>query len=224
MTGDVCPPEQQVVELPALSSMELAAAGAACGILHNVFYFKPTHAYLDEIRQQAFLAQWPDYGDASADALAAITASLEADHFEDIEKDYYSLFIGPGGMKAYPWGSVYTDRDNLVCGETSRQFKHFCNARDIQFSTTHSEPEDHIGLVIGVLSRLFEQASRTGEVRDVAELLGDHLLPWSHRVIEQVRDNAVTGFYSGFARLLQDLLAYWQNLLDISPRELPLFA
>lgn len=207
-----------------LSSTELEIAAAACGILHNVFYFKPTRDYLDEMRQQAFLEQWPDYGEGRTQALSEIAASLQTDVFELIEKDYYSLFIGPGGMKAYPWGSVYTDKDNIVCGDTARQFKQFCNARGIQFSTAHSEPEDHIGLVIGVLSRLFEQASRSGERADVAELLGHHLLPWSHRVIDQVLDSAATGFYSGFARLLQDLLTYWQKQLDISPRELPLFA
>ena len=209
---------------PSFKDQELPAAAAACGILHHVFYFKPNRAFLQEVGQQGFLAQWPNCTAVSSDAAVIIEASLDADSFVAIEKDYYQLFIGPGGMNAYPWGSVYTHRENLVCGDTTREFKRFCAARGIHFNTEHSEPEDHIGLVLGALSRIFDKASETGELNDVAELLRDHLLPWSDRVVSKILDNTSTGYYRGFTLLMQDLLAHWREVLGVTPRKLELFA
>lgn len=208
----------------AFPAEEYAVAAAACGVLHNVFYQTPTAEYLSEIRHSGLLAGWPDYGADHAEAVARIEQSLAEDSPADIERDYYQLFIGPGGMTAYPWGSVYTDEENLVCGETTREFKHFCETRGVRFELEHSEPEDHIGLVAAALSRFFDQAATTGSSRDVAQLLADHVLPWSHRVLDNSGEHAQTGYYLGFAQLYANLLEHWQQSLGITPRELKLYA
>lgn len=203
---------------------EYAVGAAACGVLHNVFYCKPTASYLAEIRESGLLEQWPEYGANGGEAIERIMKSLRSDDPAAIERDYYQLYIGPGMMNAYPWGSVYTDHENLVCGETTREFKRFCEARGINFQLAHSEPEDHIGLVAAALSRLFDQAALDGSSRDIALLLADHVLPWSHRVLDKTREHAQTGYYLGFAQLYEGLLAHWQQALGITPRELDLFA
>lgn len=203
---------------------EYAVAAAACGVLHNVFYFKPTSDYLDEIRGSGLLEQWPAYGAEHGQAVELIKTSLSVDTAEVIERDYYQLFIGPGGMAVYPWGSVYTDEENLVCGETTREFKRFCEARGIRFQLAHSEPEDHIGLVAAALSRLFEQAALEGSSRDISLLLGEHALPWAHRVLDKSKVGAQTGYYRGFALLYEGLLGHWQQALGVTPRELELYA
>ncbi len=207
-----------------LPAEEYAVAAAACGVLHNVFYFKPAADYLTEIRDSGLLIQWPDYGARRDEAVTAIQQSLAMDSFTAIERDYYQLYIGPGGMTAYPWGSVYTDNENLVCGDTTREFKQFCEVRGIRFDLEHSEPEDHIGLVAAALSRLFEQASIDGSSRDLAEMLADHVLPWSHRVLANSETHARTGYYRGFALLYAELLGHWRDALGVTPRELELFA
>ncbi len=203
---------------------EYAVAAAACGVLHNVFYRKPSADYLDELKGSGLLDQWPDYGADRDQAVALIKGSLSTDTAEAIERDYYQLFIGPGGMAAYPWGSVYTDEENLVCGKTTREFKRFCEARGIRFQLAHSEPEDHIGLVAAALSRVFEKAALDGGNRDIALLLGEHVLPWAHRVLDKSKANAQTGYYRGFSLLYEGLLGRWQQALGITPRELELYA
>lgn len=218
--------------VPTRNALDYEAAAAACAVLHHVLYFRPTPDYIAQVGSRSFLQQWPNYGDGQgddqgedqADAIAHIVASAADDTFQAIEKDYYRLFIGPGSMDAYPWGSVYTDQENLVCGDTTRQFKQFCISLGIEFQLKNAEPEDHIGLVIAALSRIFEQASETGNTQPAGHLLADHLLPWSHRVIARVRQSAHTGYYLGFMALLESLLAYWQEALGVVPRELQLFA
>ena len=59
--------------VPSFNDQELPAAAAACGILHHVFYFKPTRTYLQEVRQQGFLAQWPNGTAVSSDAAVIIS-------------------------------------------------------------------------------------------------------------------------------------------------------
>ncbi len=211
-------------DMLATSSDNFALASAACGVLHNIFYLKPTLAYLEELDSSGLLERWPAFGAATGMALDDIKTSLTNDGPEAIERDYYRLFIGPGGMAAYPWGSVYTDRDNLVCGETTREFTQLCARLGIHFQTKHSEPEDHIGLIAAALSRVFDYACDHGDTRPLEEMLQDHVLPWSHRVLDKTRDGAHTGYYRGFALLFQNLLDYWQQELSIQPRELELYA
>lgn len=208
------------------SRYDFRVAAAACGVLHNVYYEKPTAAFLEGVRGDGFLDHWPAYGDGERIAAARelITSSLSADGLEAIERDYYQLFIGPGGMSAYPWGSVYTDRENLVCGDTTREFTHFCGAFDIRFETPYAEPEDHIGLVLAALSRLFERAADCGDSTPVVTLLGDHLLPWSDHLLARILDHAGTGYYLGFTRLLDELLSHWEHQLAVRRRQLQLYA
>ncbi|MBY6187409.1 molecular chaperone TorD family protein [Marinobacter hydrocarbonoclasticus] len=188
-------------------------AAVACGVLHNVFYRKPSEAFLTELNAAELTAQWPRFGTDPAPALAMIQSSLGNDEPDAIERDYYQLFIGPGPMAAYPWGSVYTDKENLVCGETTHAFIQFCREQGIAFELPHNEPEDHIGLVLAVLGQLFEAQDEAA----IKALLAHHLLPWSHRVTEQMAEHAQTGFYRGFGELTAILLKDWQQALDVTP-------
>ncbi|GAA5186831.1 TorD/DmsD family molecular chaperone [Ferrimonas gelatinilytica] len=194
-------------------------AAAACGVLHNVFYPKPNPAFLAELTDSGLLAQWPGFGQDPADAVASILDSLKQDDFDAIERDYYQLFVGPGGMAAYPWGSVYTDKENLVFGDTTLAWQQFCQQQGLTFELDHNEPQDHIGLILAVLSQLFEQGDETA----IMTLLSDHLLPWSHRFTEAVTTQAHTGFYRGFGQLTALLLADWQQRLEVTPAPLTLY-
>ncbi|MBY5922652.1 molecular chaperone [Ferrimonas balearica] len=193
-------------------------AAVACRVLHNVFYRKPTQAFLAELASADLPDRWPDFGTDPTPALTQIRSSLEQDEFDAIERDYYRLFVGPGPMAAYPWGSVYTDKENLVCGATTLAFNQFCREQGIAFELDHNEPEDHIGLVLAVLGQLFEAESEVA----IKALLTHHLLPWSHRVTEEMAAQAQTGFYRGFGELTAMLLKDWQQALDVTPDTLVL--
>ena len=207
-----------------ITRQDFAIAATAAGIFHNVFYRKPCAEFLRDVRVSGLLHSWPYEDEDSRKALARIEEGLRQSSDLDIEKDFYQLFVGPGAMAAYPYGSVYTDKENLVCGQTTREFVEFCRAVGVNFKLPHPEPEDHIGLVLGALARLFEEAADSGDESRVGELLGQHCLPWVHRWLERVESEAVTCYYQGFAGLLRQFLEYWSGQLAVVPRELQLYA
>ena len=200
-----------------LTENYVSLSAAACGVLHNVFYLRPSELYLIEIRDCGLLDYWPGFSAGSSQAIDSIKHSLIEDTVHEIERDYYRLFIGPGGMWAYPWGSVYTDRENQVFGETTQAFKDFCRRNGVEFSLEHAEPPDHVGLILGVLSVLFAAMEESGNPDFVAELMRDHLLPWLDRFTALVEEHATTGYFCGFVALLAGLVYFWAERLDITP-------
>ncbi|MGX9463053.1 TorD/DmsD family molecular chaperone [Shewanella sp. A14] len=194
-------------------------ASAVCGVLHNVFYQIPTADFLSRINETELLSAWPKFDTDISSACDVIRNSLETDSMKDIERDYYQLFIGPGTKKAYPWGSVYTDKDNLLFGESTLAVRGFYKSYGIEFELDGNKPMDHFALILGVLSEFFSQENEDA----IKLLLGQHLLPWSQRVIDCITGNAKTDFYRGFAQLMQALLNDWMLRLDITPVEMPLY-
>ncbi|WP_229359787.1 TorD/DmsD family molecular chaperone [Ferrimonas aestuarii] len=186
-------------------AIDTSMAVAALGVLHNVFYPKPTAAFLTELTDSQLLSAWPEIGDPKeiVEACGRIEQSIEKDGFDAIERDFYRLFIGPGTALAYPWGSVYTDRENLVCGQTMVNFKAFCRGNDIALQTEHTEPVDHIGLMLAVLVELLNRNDGAA----VNELLSEHLMPWAPRLFELVLEHGTTDYMKGFAILAGQLLS-----------------
>ncbi len=123
-------------------------------------------------------------------------------------KAYRRLFKGPGHLVAPPWGSVYTDHDCVVFGESTLALRAWMRAHDIALQLDEKVPEDHIGLMLQLVATLADQRP---ELLD--ELLRDHLLTWSHHYLGLLRAaapapegaderDAIAGaFYEGLATL-----------------------
>ncbi|ABV36017.1 cytoplasmic chaperone TorD family protein [Shewanella sediminis HAW-EB3] len=177
---------------------------AALRVLHNQFYHSPTSARLKELEQSGLLDTWPTLGSARVlnQAIIEISHSLQRDELKEVEMDYYRLFVGPGPVLAYPWGSVYTERENLVCGESTWAFQKFCRAHGVDLQPEQTGPTDHFGLMLAILAALLEQGNDQG----INELLQQHLMPWAPRMLELVCQHAATDHYRGFAKLTAQLL------------------
>ncbi|QIZ78031.1 TorD/DmsD family molecular chaperone [Ferrimonas lipolytica] len=199
----------------------LPLAAATSGVLHNLYFAKPTEAFVNQFSDGELLQSWPQFGDEQAHRLAIklITDSIVNDSAYEIERDYYQLFVGPGAMTAYPWGSVYTDKENLLFGATAVAFKEFCQRYGIELTLDHHQPLDHIGLVVGVLGSLLQNE----QLQATDELLVEHLMPWAPRLLECVNGNAKTGFYRGFAMLTEQMLARLMAARELNPKELTLY-
>ncbi|SHI03448.1 TorD/DmsD family molecular chaperone [Ferrimonas marina] len=192
---------------------------AVCGILHNVFYRKPDPLQLAEVAHPGLLESWPKIDPQQAEALQQVIVSLQQDTPDTLRRDFYALFVGPGGMHAYPWGSVYTDRESLLCGDTTHALSRFCRQQGLLLELPHREPIDHLGLILGMLNQLLQQQRQPA----AATLLSHHLLPWADRVIEAVLTHASTGYFRGFAQLLQQLLNHLRQHWQLQPLSLPLY-
>lgn len=169
------------------------------GLLHRPFLAPPEQAWLNDGDIVSAFQRWP-FSD-SADAAKTLANALESESLEIIHRDYYQLFVGPGPMKAPANGSVYTDRDNLLFGQTCIEFTQFCQNHDIELQHQEGEASDHIGLILGLLAHLLQHRQDLNN-----EILNMHLLPWSGRVFELMSKEASTEFYRQLAVICANTL------------------
>lgn len=178
-------------------------------------------AALAELDVAAAAAEWPFVGDEVAEAEEALAAMKEglaagADH-DDVVWEYRRLFVGPGHLPAPPWGSVYTDRECVVFGESTLALRAWMRAVGVERLTDERTPEDHIGLMLALLSFL---AAERPELVD--DYLRDHLLTWAPHYLEALEEAAEQPFYAGLARLTRLTLAGIQRERGLTV-ELPRF-
>ncbi len=157
-------------------------------------------AALAELDVAAAAAQWPFVGDEIAAVESALAAMKEglaagADH-DDVVWEYRRLFVGPGHLPAPPWGSVYTDRECVVFGESTLALRAWMRTVGVERLADERTPEDHIGLMLALLSFL---AAERPELVD--DYLRDHLLTWAPHYLEALEEAAEQPFYVGLARL-----------------------
>lgn len=170
-------------------------------------------AALAELDVDAAAAEWPfaDESEARA-ALALMRAGLAAgaDH-DDLVWEYRRLFVGPGRLPAPPWGSVYTDHDCVIFGESTLALRAWMRARGIQRLGDERTPEDHIGLMLALLSFL-----AAGRPELVDEYLRDHLLTWAPHYLEGLAEAADHPFYRGLARLTRTTMLGMQQERELA--------
>lgn len=102
------------------------------------------------------------------------------------------LFEGPDPMAAPPWGSVYQDRENLLMGASTLNYRRFLNHQALQLDSALNEPEDQFGLMILAMAYFMEAENDEA----VVELLQVHLLPWAGRYLELLEEADDSGFYA----------------------------
>ena len=171
-------------------------------------------AALAELDVAAAAAQWPFAGDEVAAVEGALAAMKEglaagADH-DDVVWEYRRLFVGPGHLPAPPWGSVYTDRECVVFGESTLALRAWMRTVGVERLADERTPEDHIGLMLALLS--FLAAERP-------ELVDDYLAP---HYLEALEEAAEQPFYVGLARLTRLTLVGLQRERGLTV-ELPRF-
>lgn len=178
-------------------------------------------AALAELDVAAAAAQWPFAGDEVAAVEGALAAMKEglaagADH-DDVVWEYRRLFVGPGHLPAPPWGSVYTDRECVVFGESTLALRAWMRTVGVERLADERTPEDHIGLMLALLSFL---AAERPELVD--DYLRDHLLTWAPHYLEALEEAAEQPFYAGLARLTRLTLVGLQRERGLTV-ELPRF-
>lgn len=178
-------------------------------------------AALAELDVAAAAAQWPFAGDEVAAVEGALAAMKEglaagADH-DDVVWEYRRLFVGPGHLPAPPWGSVYTDRECVVFGESTLALRAWMRAVGVERLADERTPEDHIGLMLALLSFLAAERSEL-----VDDYLRDHLLTWAPHYLEALEEAAEQPFYAGLARLTRLTLVGLQRERGLTV-ELPRF-
>lgn len=146
---------------------------------------------------------WPFVSDErAADLLTEMVDGLKGGiEDEGLVWEYRRLFVGPARKPAPPWGSVYTDRECVVFGESTLALRRWMRENGIERTTDERTPEDHIGLMLVLLAWLAENKPELIEA-----YLTDHLLTWSSHFLDQLTEAAEQVFYRALAGLAKESL------------------
>jgi TorA maturation chaperone TorD len=159
---------------------------------------------------------WPSCGDDDVrDVLAELRGASAGDRTM-LAAEYRRLFVGPESLDAPPYGSVYTDRDQVVFGESTLALRSWMRRVGIGADGLQGAPEDHIGTMLLLLSWVAANKPHL-----VDEYLSGHLLTWAPHYLEQLEAHAGDGFYGILARLTRQTLNGMQkecNVRVVLPR------
>lgn len=186
-------------------------------ILGTLFYYSPTSeqasGVIASLNELPTLLDWQDPGliEKAAQKMCSIDP-------EQLTYQFSLLFEGQGRMPAPPWGSVYQDRENLLLGETSLDYRRFLTENQLALDSGLNEPDDQFGLMLLAMAYFME-----AENDDAVEtLLAIHLLPWAERYLELVAEADETGFYRALAEVTRAFLSEVSAAYGVSaaPRQL----
>ena len=152
---------------------------------------------------EAAASEWPfaDAGEARG-ALGDMVAGLApGTRDEALVWEYRRLFVGPDKKPVPPWGSVYTDRECVVFGESTLSLRAWMRARGIARTTDERTPEDHIGPMLALMAWIARN-----QPADLDDYLRLHLLTWAPHYLEELEGAAKHPFYRGLARLTRATL------------------
>ena len=172
----------------------------------------PAFAAMAAIDVAQAAVEWPfvDEAEARCDLDLMRSGLAEGIDADGLVWEYRRLFIGPAPKPAPPWGSVYTDRECVVFGATTLELRAWMRAHGVRRTTDERTPEDHIGLMLALMSYLARN-----QPQDLGEFLRLHLLTWSSHFLDQLIEAAGQPFYEGLARLTKDSLEGIQQARDI---------
>ena len=203
----------------------LAGLEIACRFLYTAFHRAPEPGFLHPLVADRLLAHWPveDDNPRVQSGLEAMQQFLD-EHADNpmplLKQDYNALFIGPNALLAAPWSSVYLTEEQLTLTEPAMAVREFYRQYGIAINTGENEPDDHIGLQFAFIAHLLGEALQAVDNEQpeqpwlgaTAEFLTNHVLIWTGRLFELIRENATTDFYRGLADLAEGSLQQLANL------------
>ena len=164
-------------------------------LLGSLFYQATNKEQLIDIVQALVESQV-----LSEDCLLALQNEQE----DALAAEFSRLFEGVGDMPAPPWGSVYLDKDRIVFGASTVEYRQFLELNHIELDTGLREPEDQFGLMLFAHAYLLEN----NNIDSACELLGFHLLTWSPVYLEKLNTASELSFYKKLSTDVIDWLKY----------------
>ena len=165
---------------------------------------------LSEMNADALAQEWP-FGEVEQVKSAFGLMIAGAGEAQDkLSWEFRRLFVGPQKKAAPPWGSVYTDHEGVMFGETTIELRQWMRQHGLKKAVDEHMPEDHIGYMLMLMSFI---AHEKPEI--LGEYLSLHLLTWSHHFFEVLKGATTYDFYRGLAQLSDVTLQGIQNELGL---------
>ena len=148
----------------------------------------------------------------SLQASPAFRQSVEA-----LRREWLRLFAGVGAPQVSCLESFYVESDGHMFAESTLEVRRAYRRHGLQIERLHSEPDDHLGLMLGFVSHLIGLEIEAEEAGDAAralalseeqdEFLTGHILPWLSVWRYHVAKNAKSDYYRGAGEFVFGLCA-----------------
>lgn len=154
--------------------------------------------------------------------MASVT---ELDDIESIQVDYSRLFVGPYGLLAPPYGSVYLENKRMLIGDSTLDVRQRYAKEGLCVNL--KEAPDHIAIELEFMYFLIHKEieaientdfiSATDYARKQEDFLETHLSKWITGFSRNVKTNAQTQFYNKLADLTETFIIADLNSLFHKP-------
>ncbi len=133
-------------------------------------------------------------GDASPLGLAhaALAEAAGSAKLEEIEREYFDLFIGLGRGELLPYGSYYLS--GFLHERPLARLRAHLARLEIERSPGNAEPEDHAAILCEVMAGLLSRRLSAPAGAD-RELFDEHLAPWIGRFFSDLERAKRAVFY-----------------------------
>jgi len=149
---------------------------------------------------------------------------------ESIQVDYSRLFVGPYGLLAPPYGSVYLENKRMLIGDSTLDVRRRYAKEGLRIN--FKEAPNHIAIELEFMYFLIHkevEAALVGDsaqavdyIRKQRDFLEVHLVRWVCDLTALMAAKAETAFYRELANVTKTFIeADVQNLSDITPYDLP---
>lgn len=207
----------------AESNELMSAIMFSCGTLAQFFLHEPCDPHTGELLR-AFSqidvapasSEWPFV--SKDDAFRGLSlmqrgsaAALQT--AEQATQEYRRLFVGPQKKAAPPWGSVYTDSNEVIFGESTLELRGWMRAHGIAKTVEPGMPEDHIGFLLDCAAWIAQHDPPV-----LGEFLEGHVVTWSSHYLEILAAETTHPLYQGLALLSDSTLSGISDALNLSPQ------
>ncbi len=125
-------------------------------------------------------------------AHAALAEAAGSARVEDVEREYFDLFIGLGRGELMPYGSYYLT--GFLHERPLARLREDLQALGIERTEGQVEPEDHAGILCEIMSGLASR--RFGAPAGADEDMFDkHVAPWMGRLFADIERAQAANFY-----------------------------
>jgi len=186
-------------------------------LLSFIFLKEPDEEFLRSLKEMEGALE-----EAGVDPSKVTFDEIDEEVVENLEVEYCAIFVGPGKHFA-PYGSVYMD-EGYLHGESTAEVEEFYQEADLEAALARPEPADHIGLELGLLSKLTEweaEAASEGNMKRVRELrqtqwefIDKFLIGWGPDFCQTVESFTNEDFYEEFFGLAADFIEQDYNQLS----------
>jgi TorA maturation chaperone TorD len=125
-------------------------------------------------------------------AHAALAEAAEGARAEEIDREFFDLFIGLGRGELLPYASYYLS--GFLHERPLARLRDELHALGIERTEQQHEPEDHAAVLCEIMAGLIEGPFRVPLERQ-AQMFEKHLAPWIGRFFADLEGAAAAHFY-----------------------------